>query len=319
MGRDILITGGGGFVGSQLCGALLSRGERAVVVDDLSNGRRENVPAGVELLVTDISQADAFASLKGREFAAVIHCAAQASNAVSFHDPARDLNVNLLATLNVLNFCRDNHIPRLIYTSSMSVYGNARQLPTPESASCIPESYYAVHKLASEHYLRFYGQRHGIAWTVFRLYTTYGYGQNLLNRDQGLISIYLSFVLRGEPLVVKGAADRKRDLIHVTDVVAAVVDALDQPSAHYRTYNLGTGQALTIEEIVRLIIGEAGYDPATYPVEYTTATPGDPHSTMADISQAQRDLGWFPKVMPVEGVRATVRTYLQAESKTRSS
>jgi UDP-glucose 4-epimerase len=270
-------------------------------------------------LVADISRPDAFASLAGRAFEAVIHCAAQASNALSFQDPARDLYANQLATLNVLNFCRDNHIGRLIFTSSMSVYGNAHQLPTPETALCVPESYYAVHKLASEHYLRLFGQRHGIAWTIFRLYTTYGYGQNLFNRDQGLVSIYLSYVLRGERLVVKGAADRRRDLVHVSDVVAAILATLDEPRTHYRIYNLGTGQSLAVEEIVKLVITEAGHDPTTYPVEYTTATLGDPHSTLADITQIQQDLGWSPRVMPVEGLRATVRGYLQAESKTKQA
>lgn len=316
--KYILVTGGCGFVGSQISIALQGGGERPIAVDDLSNGRRENIPSAVELLVADISHPDALASLAGRDFRAVIHCSAQASNAVSFQDPARDLYANQLATLNVLKFCRDNDIPRLIFTSSMSVYGNARQLPTPENAPCSPESYYAVHKLASEHYLRLYGQRHGIVWTIFRLYTTYGYGQNLINRDQGLVSIYLSYILREEPLVVKGAANRMRDLIHVSDVVAAIMAALDEPRTCYRTYNLGTGEALSVEEIVKLIVAEAGYDPATYPIEYANATPGDPHATLADISQIQKDLGWCPKVAPRDGLRATVKAYLKGESNSTS-
>lgn len=310
MPQKILVTGGAGFVGSQLCAALLQRDYQPVALDDLSNGIEENVPAGVPLIRGDMSDPATFDALAPHDFSAVFHLAAQSSNALSFRDPRRDLLSNQLATLNLLEFCGSRQIRRVIFTSSVSAYGQPKTLPTPESEPCLPGSFYGAHKLASEHYLRIWGETYGLDWTVFRLFTTYGVGQNMANVEQGLIKIYLGYVLRGEPLLVRGPGSRLRDCVHVTDVIDAFLLALTNPVAHGKCYNVGTGHALTVQRILDVILAEAGHKPGAYPVTFTEAGPGDPHTTHADISTLTNDLGWRPKVHPEDGIRATVRAYV---------
>lgn len=296
-------------MGSHLCAALHQHGDDVVALDDLSNGRAKNVPEGVRLVQRDLSEKHFAADLKGWRPDVVLHCAAQSSNALSFKNPSRDLQVNQYGALNLLEWCCEQGVPRFIFTSSMSVYGQAARLPTPEIEPCLPDSFYAVHKLASEHYVRIFAQEHGLATTVFRLYTTYGQGQNLENRDQGLISIYLSYILRGERLLVRGAKDRRRDIIHVKDVTKAIVDSIDRPATYGKIYNLGTGRWLTVSEIVSLLISLACHDPGTYPVEWGSATAGDPHATLADIQRLIADLGWRPAISAEEGLKETVASH----------
>lgn len=310
MPGEVLVTGGAGFVGSNLCAALLERGYSPVAIDDLSNGIRENVPDGVPLVLADLSDKDAFKALSSHKFSAVLHLAAQSSNAISFRDPQRDLLTNQLSTLNLLDFCRDREIKRVMFTSSVSAYGQPETVPTPESEPCLPGSFYGAHKLASEHYLRIWGETYGLDWTVFRLFTTYGVGQNMANVEQGLIKIYLGYVLRNEPLLVRGAGSRLRDCVHVTDVIEAFMLALENPVTYGRCYNVATGIALRVDRIIEIILEEAGYEPGKYPVTFTDAGPGDPHTTHGDISALARDLGWRPRVSPEDGIRSTVRGYV---------
>lgn len=304
----LLVTGGAGFLGSHLCAALVARGDTPVAIDDLSNGYRENVPDGVELLVADLADASWIERVGGRKFDGVVHCAAQASNALSFRDPERDYRANQLATWNVLRFCERAEVRRLIFTSSMSVYGEPSRLPTPEDEPGRPATYYALHKMAAEQYIRF---ARGLDATIFRLYTTYGVGQNLANREQGLIKIYLGYVLRGEPMLVHGSGSRMRDVVHVSDVVDAILRSLHEPRTFGKCYNLGTGRSLSVADIIARIVAAADRPP-TYPVRYTDADPGDPRFTHADISAARRDFGWEPKVRPEDGIRETVRRYISA-------
>jgi len=306
MGKHILVTGGAGFVGGYLCSTLLEDGHSVTSVDDLSNGRKENIAPGVEFFLLDITSRDLFKKLAPYSFDTVIHCAAQASNALSFLDPHRDFEVNQLGTLRVLELCVEKGIKRFIFTSSMSVYGQAKTLPTKETEACYPDAYYAVHKLASEHYIRIYGEQHGLDYTIFRLYTTYGHGQNLENRDQGLLSIYLSYILKKDTLIVKGSKDRTRDIVNVDDVVRAIKLSLDNPKSYGKVYNLGSGQRIKIEKIVDLLTTGLGYKKHEYPVSYEAATAGDPFDTLANIEAAKTDLGWMPEMSAEEGIRMTL-------------
>lgn len=307
MVRNILITGGAGFVGSCLCKELHGLGYSVIAIDDLSNGKQENIPKGVNFLKLDITSDEAFNQLANYSLDSVIHCAAQSSNAISFRDPKRDLLTNQLGTLNLLNYCRENNIKRFIFTSSMSVYGQPTQLPTKEIYTPYPDSFYAVHKLASEHYIRIFSQQYGINYTVFRLYTTYGFGQNLENLDQGLLSIYLSYIVNKKTLTVKGSKDRTRDIIHVSDVVNAIILSLENSKAYNKTYNLGAGNSLKIEEIIELLTTGVGYKRKEYPVRYERGTAGDPFDTLADIGEARRDLDWEPKISAEEGISLTLK------------
>jgi len=305
----ILVTGGAGFVGSHLCAALLRAGHEPVVVDDLSNGRLENIAGGIESLIADVSSEEWMSVLSGRRWDAVVHCAAQASNALSFRDPEHDYRANQLTTWRVLQFCRQEGIRRLLFTSSMSVYGEPPVLPTSPEEVARPLTYYAAHKAVAESYIRY---ETNLDWTIFRLYTTYGMGQNLANLNQGLVKIYLGYVLRGEPVRVHGSGDRVRDIVHVSDVVRAIMLALPARASFGRCYNLGSGSTLTVAQIIAKILACAG-KPDDYPVHYLPADTGDPHKTHADVSAATRDFGWLPEVSPDVGIEMTVQQHLEAQ------
>ena len=307
--KTILITGGAGFVGSYLCNAFKSCGYDVVAVDDLSNGNERNIKPGISIEKIDLSTKDNFSKLNKYKFNAIVHCAAQSSNALSFVDIKRDIDSNFLSTYNMLEFCKTKNINRFIYTSTLSVYGQPEQLPTTEQCIPKPESYYAINKLAGEHYIKLFSTYNNINYTIFRLYTTYGIGQNLDNRNQGLLSIFISYILANEELVIKGSPDRKRDIISVNDVVDAVVQSIDKEITFDKIYNLGCGTSLSIDMIVSLLIKGLAKNPANYPVRYEQGTPGDPFETLADITLIKKDLDWTPKLMPIQGINKTIRSY----------
>lgn len=304
-----LVTGGAGFVGSYLSKELIRLDWRVVVADDLSNGKKENLTKEMEFIMVDLASDEFSKKLSEYSFDIVIHCAAQASNAISFKDPRRDFLSNQVGSLNVLDLCVAKKVKHCVLASTMSVYGQPKQMPTKEISACYPNAFYAVHKLATEHYFRIYAELYGLKYTCFRLYTTYGHGQNLNNRDQGLLSIYLSYIINDEKLIVKGSKDRTRDIIHVSDVVDAIIKSLNNPKAFGKTYNLGTGRSLKIEKIVELLTTGLGYKKGEYPVVYQDKTLGDPFDTLADIKAAKDDLGWEPKIMAEEGIRLTLEGF----------
>ncbi len=309
MSKYILLSGGAGFVGRWLFEKLSNDGYKVVVIDNLSNGNMTNIISGTEFYQIDISIENSLNELPNYEFDCVIHLAAQASNAISFLDPMLDLQANQISTYNLLNFCRNRNIKRIIYSSSMSAYGQPLELPTPENNQMLPDSFYAVHKLAGEHYCRIFQKEYGVDFTIFRFYTVYGHGQNLANVNQGLLSIYLSYIFNKQPIVVKGSKDRVRDLIHVSDVVNAISMSLNSEVAKNKTYNLGSGESHTIEELINMITNEFGYTTGKYPVIYENGTPGDPFQTKADISKISKELNWKPQISVIDGIKLTIKSY----------
>jgi UDP-glucose 4-epimerase len=309
--EQILITGGAGFVGSHLCNAFISLGYDVFTVDDLSNGDESNINDAVHFEKLDLSTEQIFTKFGNIEFKAVIHCAAQSSNALSFLDIKKDLDSNLISTYNVLKFCKKKKINRLIFTSSVSVYGQAKLLPTPETCTPYPESYYAINKLSAEQYIRLFSSDNDINYTIFRLFTTYGEGQNLQNRNQGLLSIFISYILSNEELIVKGSPNRKRDIICVSDVVDAIVRSYDAEITFKKTYNLGSGKSLSVGEIIDLLIKGLAVNPHEYPIRYEDNTAGDPFETRAEMSSLKLDLCWTPELMPKEGIQKTIEFYKQ--------
>ncbi|MCC6278378.1 MAG: NAD-dependent epimerase/dehydratase family protein [Oligoflexia bacterium] len=311
MKKTYLVTGGAGFVGSHLSRELVKSGSNVVIADDLSNGKQSNIPDGAKFIRGDLSQNEIYLELSQYRFDAILHLAAQASNAISFLKPYLDLNANQVSTMKLLEFAKNQDCKRFLFTSSMSAYGQPRNFPTLESEPLNPDSPYGAHKAASEHYLRMFTREYGFETTTFRLYTTYGGGQNLENLDQGLLSIYLAYLVQEKPIVVKGALERKRDIVHVSDVVSAILSALATPRSIGKTYNLCSGTSYTIREILDELIKEMGFDPKKYPVEVQPGTPGDPPVSHGSFSAAARDLDYSPKVKPFDGIHMTVESYRQ--------
>jgi UDP-glucose 4-epimerase len=188
----------------------------------------------------------------------------------------------------------------------MSVYGDQEAQPVAENAAPAPKSFYGAGKLASESYVNIYS-RMGVDTTSLRLFNVYGPGQNMSNMRQGMVSIYMAYLLEKKELHVKGPPDRYRDIVYIDDVVDAYMLCIDRKETFGNTYNIGTGKKTTVGELVRLELDAFGYDQKTYPVNYSGSTPGDTFGIYADIGSFSRDTGWKPKVSLEEGVRTMVR------------
>jgi UDP-glucose 4-epimerase len=271
----ILVTGVAGFIGSNVASRFIQEGYSVVGVDDLSNGRLDNVPAGLEFIKGDLAQPSTIALIP-TDCRKVLHLAGQSSGEISFDDPVSDLEKNTVTMLNLIRYGIENRVERLVYASSMSVYGQVDNQPIAESHACSPLSCYGVGKYAAEGYLRVYQNKlHSVS---MRMFNVYGPGQDMHNLRQGMVSIYLAQALTKGSIKVKGSTDRFRDFIFIDDVVDAWFRAASYPSAIGQTLNIGTGIRTTVgtllQQICDLVPG------SNYFVQ--GITPGDQNGIFAD-------------------------------------
>jgi len=300
--RTALVTGGAGFIGSHLARRLLKEGWKVRIVDNLSTGFKSNIPAQAEFTLLDLSEDNFIDYLPKDRFDAVFHLAAQSSGEVSFDDPKYDFKTNCLSTLMLLEWCSKQNIKRFIYTSSMSIYGDQQVQPVIETARHSPKSFYGAGKFASEAYLEIYSKL-GINTTALRLFNVYGPGQNMENLRQGMVSIYMAYILRNEEILVKGSAERYRDFIYIDDVVEAYMNCLDNPAAFGKAYNIAFGEKIQVRSLLKAELEAFGKNHLTYPVKYSDSTPGDTFGIFADISAVKNDIGWQPEVCLREGLK----------------
>jgi UDP-glucose 4-epimerase len=302
MSRCVLVTGGAGFIGCRLAESFVADGYDVVVADDLSTGRRENVPPGASFVELDLSREEDVARLPEKPYTGVLHLAGQSSGKTSFDDPLRDFDANARATLLLARWSLEHRVPALVHASSMGVYGDTGAQPISEEMPTVPISYYGASKLAAERTLEV-AATGGLRTCSLRMFNVYGAGQDLENLDQGMVSIYLAYILRGEPVLVRGALDRVRDLVHVDDVVKAWKLALAEPVSG--AVNVGTGTGTRVDELLKRLFEACGVGD-DYPVVEAPGTRGDQHSTVADVSRARRELDWEPRVTLDSGLREFV-------------
>ncbi|MBI5032980.1 MAG: NAD-dependent epimerase/dehydratase family protein [Chloroflexi bacterium] len=300
----ILVTGGAGFIGSHLARRLLEQGHAVCVVDNLSTGKRENVPAQAEFIELDLARADFLRSLPQSKFDGVCHLAAQSSGPASAEMPYYDLQVNAASTLLLSRWCLENRVPRFLYASSMAIYGNATTLPVCEDTPCLPVSYYGVSKLTSENLLCL-AANEGLRVTNLRMFSVYGPGQNLGNLKQGMVSIYLAYLLRGVEVPVTGSFERFRDFVYIDDIIDAWLRALSLPETPTSTYNLGSGKPTTVRVLLLALLNALNL-PADYPIKELPGAASDQFGLYADITRARNDLGWIPRTELSDGLRAMV-------------
>lgn len=301
----VLLTGGAGFIGSHLARRILEAGHEVVIVDNLSTGRLANVPRGADLLQLDIASPRLPAALPAGRFDAVCHLAAQSSGPASAQIPYEDLQTNAASTLMLSRWCLERGVPRFLYASSMAVYGDLdATVPVSESSLCVPRSYYGVSKLTSEHLLRLAAVE-GLSVTAFRMFSVYGPGQNLENLTQGIVSIFLAYLLRGVEVPVTGSLRRVRDFVYIDDVVDVWMRALLRPSTPAAEYNVGTGAPTTVRQLLDAEISVLGL-PADYPVRELASSPFDQFGVYADVTRARVDLEWMPRTELMTGLRAMV-------------
>lgn len=234
----ILVTGVAGFIGSRIADRLISDGFEVIGVDDLSTGCAKNIPKDVHFIYGDLADPRALRAVP-HQCQKILHLAGQSSGEVSFDDPIADLNKNTVSTLNLIQFSIERGIERLVYASSMSVYGNVPDIAISEVHERSPLSCYGVGKLAAENYLRVHSS--SLRSVILRMFNVYGPGQNMANNRQGMISIYLAQALENRRIEVKGSLDRFRDFIYIDDVVDLWIQAAFNPNFIGRTLNVGTG------------------------------------------------------------------------------
>ena len=288
--RKALVTGGAGFIGSHLAERLCAEGVETTVLDDLSVGRRENVPRGarfVEGSILDDRAVDD--ALDGVEV--VFHNAARVSIRNSFDDVMSDTETNVLGTVNLLRRSGRAVIKRFIYASSMAVYGTDAALPLKESSVLEPISPYGTGKLAGELYGRQLGAFYGFDACALRYFNTFGPRQTF-TPYVGVITIFTQRLLAGKPAVIFGTGDQVRDFVHVSDIVEANMRAARQ-MAHGSVVNVGTGKGRSVGEIATML-REKIY-PSCMPV-YADPPDGEPGSSIADTEQIKRQLGFVPDV-----------------------
>ncbi|MGQ9909432.1 MAG: NAD-dependent epimerase/dehydratase family protein [Candidatus Flexifilum sp.] len=310
MSRRILITGGAGFIGSHLADLLIARGHAVVILDNLTTGFREYVNPAAEFVEGDVRREADLAPIFARGIDVVCHIAGQASIRLSYLNPTDDLNVNTLGTINILRQMVAHRVPRLLFASSMTIYGNPTVVPTPETAPPDPVSYYGITKYAAERYVHLTAARRDLDFafipTSFRMFNVYGVRQSLTNAYQGVFAIFMGNVLRGEPITIHSDGEQSRDFVHVSDVARAWADAIDNPAAYDQVINLGSGRDTSINRLADLVLENFGQTRQTYPVRYHPAQPGDIRRSVADVRKAAALLGWTPSIAFEDGMRETI-------------
>ncbi len=300
---NYLVTGAAGFIGSKLAEALVRQGHQVSTIDNLSTGYLSNIPKGVRFFEGDCQDQEILDKLKNETFDCIYHIAGQSSGEISFDDPVYDLQTNTQSTLQLLQLCRITGCKKLIYASSMSVYGQVADQAIDETHSTIPESFYGIGKVASEHYLRVY-RSFGIATCSLRLWNTYGPGQNLENLRQGMVSIFLAQALRDKRIHVKGSPERFRDFVYIDDIVDSFLKAESHIlPGKYSVWNVSTGIRTTVAELVELICEKVGGE---IEVKFEGNTPGDQFGIYGDSHKMADETGWSPKFSLEEGLEKMV-------------
>ncbi len=302
-----LVTGGAGFIGSNLADALLAQGHEVCVLDDLATGRRENVPSGatfVEGSITDPDRLDA--AVAGAEV--VFHQAALGSVARSVQAPLVTDSVNAHGTLAVLDAAHRHGVRRVVLASSSSVYGGADVRPTPESTPLTPRSPYAVTKMAGEHYARVYDELYGLETVALRYFNVYGPRQRPDSAYAAVIPLFIAALRAGRSPEVHGDGRQSRDFAFIDDVVAANLAAAGAPAeaCSGKVYNVAGGQERSLLDLLDVLCTVLEVD---VPAVHVDPRPGDVRHSFADLSAAAADLGYKPAVTFPEGLARTVEHF----------
>lgn len=308
----ILVTGGAGFIGSNLVRSLLARGDAVRVLDDFSTGKRENLDglAGdLEVVEGDVRDAKTCAeACRGAE--AVFHEAAIGSVPRSVEDPLSTHHVNVDGTLNLLVAARDAEVRRFVYASSSSVYGDAPEEVKDESLRPRPLSPYAVSKLAGELYTVVFSHVYGLEGVALRYFNVFGPRQDPHSMYAAVVPKFVSALLEGGPPTIFGDGEQTRDFTYVENVVRANLLALECPAdACGKAYNVACGASISVNELFRLVRSEVGDEAAHVKPVYAAERPGDVRDSLASIRLAESELGYVPTVGVEEGIRLTVEWF----------
>ena len=320
------VTGGAGFIGSNLVDALIARGDTVEVLDDLSTGKASNLEgalaAGAVLHEADLRDGERLAELVAAAAPDVVfHLAAQIDVRRAVADPGFDAQVNVGGTINVLEAARRAGVRRVVNSSTGgAIYGDAAVIPTPEDHLAAPMAPYGQSKLAAEGYLGLYGRLHGLASVSLRYANVYGPRQDP-HGEAGVVAIFCGRILQGRGLTIFGDGLQTRDYVYVGDVAEAMWYGATKPLPPVglldaRAFNVGTGIGTSVVDMANILLEEAG---TKVPLEFAPRRPGAAQESFVDIGKAERLLGWKPRVTLREGLAQSFRWAADRQAATAGS
>ena len=297
----VLLSGGAGFIGSHVADQLLARGHEVAVVDNLSSGKRENVPEGAIFYERDIREgcAEVFEEFRPET---LCHQAAQIDVRRSVREPDFDAEVNVLGTIRLLENCIRYSLEKVVFASTGgAIYGEQYEFPAAEDHPLYPVSPYGVSKLAGERYLHFYHAQYGLRYAALRYGNVYGPRQDP-HGEAGVVAIFCGNLAAGRTSTIYGTGEQTRDYVYVGDVVEVTVLALEGevlPGA----YNIGTGTETSVNQLYESLREISGKD---LPPKYGPAKPGEQSRSSIDPNKALRELGWRPETKLAAGLKKTL-------------
>ena len=300
----VLLTGGAGFIGSHVADRLLARGHEVAIVDDLSSGKRDNVPEGARFYELDIRTGCA-EIFRDFEPEALCHQAAQMDVRRSVREPDFDASVNVLGTIRLLENCIDTEVRKVVFASTGgAVYGEQREYPATEEHPQYPISPYGVSKLAGERYMHYYHVQYGLPYMALRYANVYGPRQDP-HGEAGVVAIFCGNLAAGTASTINGSGEQTRDYVYVEDVARANVLALES-GAPPGAYNIGTGVETSVNRLYELLQDISGKD---LPPRNGPSKPGEQLRGCVDPSHAGHVFGWRPEVSLADGLRETLRFF----------
>jgi UDP-glucose 4-epimerase len=313
----VLVTGGAGFIGSHVADLFLAKEWDVTIVDDLSSGKRENVPAGTKIHEISVNSPELVRLVTEQNFDVITHLAAQIDVRKSVADPIADATINIVGTLNLMEALRAaGSGARVVFTSTGgALYGDFNTPPNFETFTKDPESPYAIGKLSAEYYLAYYGRIHNMDSASVRFANVYGPRQDP-HGEAGVVAIFCGRILANRPLTVFGDGRQTRDYVYVGDVARAVYLAATEPlpprgRLDARAFNIGTGKGTSVIEIAKQLQEVAG---TKVPIEFAPARPGEQQESSVNADKARELLGWTPQLTLPQGLALTFAWFEQRVS-----
>jgi UDP-glucose 4-epimerase len=300
----ILVTGGAGFIASQIAQTYIDQGHQVVVLDNLSSGNRAFVPTDAQFIEMDILDPEVEKLFQEEKFDAINHHAAQISVTGSVRNPLNDAKTNILGTLHLLQKAVESGVEKFIFASTGgAIYGDQERFPADETHSCDPYSPYGIAKYSAEHYIRFFIKTYNLSGTVLRYSNVYGPRQDP-DGEAGVVAIFCKRILEGKPLIVYGDGEQTRDFISVRDIVAANIIALSPQCQGI--YNVGRGEETTVNHLAKSLAHLAG---ATAGIQYAEARAGEQKRSCIDPEKFNTAFGWRAHVTLEKGLFETLEYF----------